>query len=93
MAFYDDKPIIIKKRKASEGVKPKPEDEEKRNVTLDEGKMIVQARNKMNLKQEELAKKCNLTVAVISKWEKGQDVFDKKIAAKIGKVLGIKFNE
>ncbi|RVD93189.1 multi -bridging factor 1 [Tubulinosema ratisbonensis] len=91
--MYNDKPIIIRKKKAPEAHKPKPEDEEKRNVTVEEGKMITQARNKLNLKQEDLAKKCNVTVAVVSKWEKGQDVFDKKIGAKIGKVLGIKFNE
>ncbi|KCZ80635.1 hypothetical protein H312_01961 [Anncaliia algerae PRA339] len=87
------KVIIIKKKKAPETQKVKPEEEEKRKVKQEEGKRIVDARMKANLKQVDLARKSSLTVATISKWEKGEDVFDKKVAAKIAKVLNIKFDE
>ena len=88
---FDPNPKILRKKKP-QSEKPK-EEEIKTMVGVKRGQMIVNGRNKAGMKQEELAFKLNMTKATLMRWEKGEEIFDKKHSKKIEEVLKIKFDE
>lgn len=53
---------------------------------------IQQARMSMKLSQKDLANKCSLPVNLISEYENGKAIPERKILNKLAGVLGVKFN-
>lgn len=84
-ANFDPKPVKLTKKVA----KPPVVEENKHAVGAEVGKKIVQARNALQLKQKDLCMKTNLALHIITDWENGTALFDKKIAAKIESALKI----
>jgi len=77
----------------SSGVNKKKldEDEDYKTPTMTRqmGQSLIQGRTAKNLTQTQLAQKCNLSLAVIQEYEKGQGVYNRTHLNKICKVLGI----
>ena len=56
-------------------------------------KQIQQGRSLKNMKQIDLANKCNTNVKIIQDYESGKSIVDKQLERKIQNALGIKFEK
>lgn len=85
---FDPKTVKLTKKTTAPRNAPVQEEEPKK-VGSATGRKIIQARNAAQMKQKDLAMKTNLPLHIISEWESGGAAFDKKVANKIRKALGI----
>eukprot|EP00866_Antonospora_locustae_P001559 jgi/Antlo1/1559/919 len=85
---FDPKPVKLSKKQVH--APSVVEEDSKKAVGAVNGQKIVLGRAAAEMKQKDLAMKINLPVHVISDWESGRAMFDKKIAKKIEAVLKIK---
>lgn len=91
----DNKPIILIKKKVEGQDRPRSagsEDVELRMVSKRAGDAIASARTRKGLSRKDLAQKMKKNVSVIDGWERGEAVYNERIAKELESVLECKFN-
>lgn len=86
-------PVVIRKKKeeappAPSIVRP-PNENVIKKPTKELGEAMMRARLDLKLKQSDLAKKCNVTTAIINDMEMGRGTYDPNVTNKVCKALGI----
>lgn len=59
-------------------------------VTQEQAQFLIEARNAKGLKQQELAKQCNIDVSIIRDIENRKAIFNKKMYSNLLRKLGVK---
>ncbi|ADM10948.1 uncharacterized protein Eint_010860 [Encephalitozoon intestinalis ATCC 50506] len=91
----NNKPIILTKKKPEDQNKPKTaalEDSELKMVSKEAGDSIANARTRKGMSRKDLAQKMKKNVSVIDSWERGEAVYNEKIAQELESILEFKIN-
>ncbi|CAD24966.1 similarity to HYPOTHETICAL PROTEIN Y586_METJA [Encephalitozoon cuniculi GB-M1] len=89
----DNKPIILTRKKPEEQSKARdgvPEDTGLRIVSKRVGDAIANARAQKGMSRKDLAQKMKKNVSIIDSWERGEAVYNEKIAKEFESILEVK---
>lgn len=91
MMHQDWTPVVVRKPKPPviKPVVPGPSKKVVKRPTKELGDAMMRARLELKLKQSDLAKKCNVTTAIINDMEMARGTYDAEITNRVCKVLGI----